>query len=424
MTLDRSKSPEFKIPEDIFLQNPSKRTLKNGVHLYFIPTPDIDAIRLEVNTDTQRSLLGLVDKKLTSFFTLNMIMEGTNKLSASELDDFFDHFASEVDVSSGFENNSIALLTTKKHFSEVLPVFRSLLTEATFPEKELAKRKSQKALNISLQREQNAARASQLFRKQLFGEDHPYGLISEESDVEIIERSDLVDYYQNSLWFNPEIFLTGNVDEVELNLIAEAMGSLQAIFTEKEPPIFQNISKPRAYEEKDKSLQSTIRIGCHLIPKCHPDYHALSVFNTILGGYFGSRLIKNIREEKGHTYGIYSSIGSLKNADYWVVMADVQKQYLEEVIIEIYKEIDLLKNKLVGIEELETVRNYMIGNFLSNFSSPFDLIGRFKSIHQAGLDHSFYKEKLDFIRRFTARDILEVGQKYFNRSDMIEVIVG
>lgn len=423
MTLDRSRSPEFQIPDDISLQNPIKRTLLNGVHLYFIPTPDIDAIRLEINTDTQRSS-GLMDKKLTSFFTLNMIMEGTNLLSASELDDFFDHFASEVDVSSGFENNSIALLTTKKHFSEVLPVFRSLLTEATFPEKELAKRKSQKALSITLQREKNDARASQLFRKQLFGEIHPYGLISEEHDVEIIERSDLVDYYQNSLWINPEIFLTGNVDEDELSMIAATLGSLKVDFTERKFPAFYNIPKGRQYEDKEKSLQSTIRIGCHLIPKNHPDYQALSVFNTILGGYFGSRLIKNIREEKGHTYGIYSSIGSLKNADYWVVMADVQKQYLEEVITEIYKEINLLKTELVGIDELETVRNYMIGNFLSNFSSPFDLIGRFKSIHQAGLDHSFYEEKLNFIRKFTAQDILEIGQKYFKKNDMIEVIVG
>ncbi|AFL82797.1 putative Zn-dependent peptidase [Belliella baltica DSM 15883] len=423
MTLDRSKSPEFQIPEDISLQNPIKRTLNNGVHLYFIPTPDIDAIRLEINTDTQRSL-DLVDKKLTSFFTLNMIMEGTKNLSASELDDFFDHYASEVEVSSGFENNSIALLTTKKHFSEVIPVFRTLLTEATFPEKELAKRKSQKALSISLQKEQNAARASQLFRSQLFGENHPYGLISDEYDVQIIEREDLVEYYENSLWYNPEIFLTGNVDEVELNMIADALGSLKVNFTEREFPAFNNIQKNRLYEEKEKSLQSTIRIGCHLIPKNHPDYQALSVFNTILGGYFGSRLIKNIREEKGHTYGIYSSIGSLKNADYWVVMADVQKQYLNEVITEIYKEINLLKTELVEKNELETVRNYMIGNFLSNFSSAFDLIGRFKSIHQAGLDQSFYEEKLDFIRTFTAQDILEVAQKYFNKSDMVEVIVG
>ncbi|MFD2037655.1 M16 family metallopeptidase [Belliella marina] len=423
MTLDRSKAPEFQIPENITLQNPIKRTLQNGVHLYFIPTPEIDAIRLEINTDTQRAL-NTDDKKLTSFFTLNMIMEGTKEKSASDLDDFFDHYASEVEVSSGFENNSIALLTTKKHFSNVFPVFRSLLTEATFPEKELAKRKSQKALSISLQREQNGARASQLFRRQLFGENHPYGLISEEYDVEIITREDLLDYYNHSLWYNPEIFLTGNVGEAELDMIAALLGSLDVNFTEQEYPLFENIAKDRLYEVKDKSLQSTIRIGCHLIPKSHPDYHALSVFNTILGGYFGSRLIKNIREEKGHTYGIYSSIGSLKNADYWIVMADVQKQYLNEVITEIYKEINLLKTELVGVDELETVRNYMIGSFLSNFSSAFDLIGRFKSIHQAGLDQNFYYEKLDFIRTFTAQDILEVGLKYFSRTDMVEVMVG
>lgn len=423
MTLDRSKTPEFLIPQDIHLPNPIKRTLPNGVHLYFIPTPEIDAIRLEINSETQNSS-NSADKKLTSFFTLHMMMEGTKSMDGSELDDFFDFYASEVEVHAGFENNSIALITTKKHFSKVIPVFRSLLTEATFPEKELAKRKSQKALNLSIQREKTAVRASQLFRQQLFGQDHPYGQIAEEADVESIQRDDLLKYYETSLLINPEIFLTGNVDAEELALIETYLGSL--IINKDNNPAYTFENKPtaRLYEDRKDALQSSIRIGCHLIPKSHPDYHALTVFNTILGGYFGSRLIKNIREDKGHTYGIYSTIGSLQGADYWVIMADVQKAFVNEVIEEIYKEINLLKTTPVSAEELEVVKNYMIGNFLSTFSSSFELINKFKSIHLAGLDMNFYEDKLDFIRDFKAEDILAVGQKYFLKDDLIEVIVG
>src|SRR5690606_23476629 len=125
----------------------------------------------------------------------------------------------------------------------------------------------------------------------------------------------------------------------------------------------------------------------------------------------GSRLIKNIREEKGHTYGIYSSIGSLTNSDYWLVMADVQKGYAEEVIEEVYKEIRLLQNEPIDTKELEVVRNYMIGNLLSSFSSPFDLMARFKNIHQQGLDYSFYEEQLEYIKSFTPEDIIRVGNK-------------
>jgi zinc protease len=423
MTLNRSQAPEFKIPEDISLPKPTKRTLKNGVHLFFIPTTAVDAVRLEINTDTQ-SMVGDLEKKLVAYFTLHLTLEGTKTKNSEVLDDFFDTYASEVDVISNFEHNGLSLLTTKKHFTKVLPVFRSLFTEATFPEKELIKRKSQKSLSISIQREKNSAQASQLFRNQLFGQNHPYGQIVTEEDVDAILREDLISFYETSLWINPEIFVTGNLDETDLKSIAQAFESLPVILKKIDSPVFVNKEKERIYENREKSLQSSLRIGCHLIPKNHPDYFALYVFNTFLGGYFGSRLIKNIREEKGHTYGIYSSIGSLKDADYWVVMADVQKQFLEEVIDEIYKEIDLLQNELISQEEMEVVRNYMIGNFLSNFSSAFDLIDRFKSIHQAGLDFGYFQRQLDFFRSFNREEILAVGKKYLKKENMIEVIVG
>jgi zinc protease len=146
--------------------------------------------------------------------------------------------------------------------------------------------------------------------------------------------------------------------------------------------------------------------------------------NTILGGYFGSRLIKNIREDKGHTYGIYSSIGGLRHTDYWVVMADVIKEHGEAVIEEVYKEIDKLKYEPVSAHELEVVRNYMVGKLLSQFSSGFELIGRFKSIHQAGLDFGFYQQHLEYILSATPEDIMEVSNKYLLREKMVEVIVG
>ncbi len=423
MILDRSKAPEFRIPEDISLKQPTKRTLKNGVPLYFIPAPEIDAIKLEINSDSQKNG-SIIEKKLAAYFTLHLTMDGTKNKSSAELDDFFDTYASEVEIVSNFEHNGLSLLTTKKHFAKVLPVFRELMTEAVFPEKELLKRKSQKTLSITIQKEQNGVRSSHLFRNQLFGPQHPYGQIATEKDVEEISREDLTEFYANSLWMNPEIFVTGNLDNDERDLIEKELESLPAVFVQTVSPHFKNTQQQRVHELRPKSLQCSLRIGCHLIPKTHPDYLALSVFNTILGGYFGSRLIKNIREEKGHTYGIYSSIGSLRNCDYWVVMADVQKQYVDEVIVEIYKELELLQTQLVPEGELEVVRNYMIGNFLSNFSSAFDLMERFKSIHQAGLDYGFYQDKLKFIRNFMAEDLLAVGHKYLNRETMVEVIVG
>ena len=423
MILDRSITPGFQIPKEISFPKPSIRTLSNGVPIYFIPTPEIDAIKLEINSDAD-SLYKNSDKKLVPSFALQMVMEGTKTKNAAELDDFFDTYATEVEPIMGFEHQGLSLLTTKKHFETVLPVFRELLTEAVFPEKELVKRKKQKALSISIHKEQNGHRASSLFRKVLFGEEHPFGQIAEESDVDLFEREDLAEYYQNELWTNPEIFLTGNIGENELNAIAQVFGNLPVRLTNKTPDGGFKNKYQVLREEKEKSVQSSIRIGCHMIPKTHPDYHSLLIFNTILGGYFGCRLIKNIREDKGYTYGINSSLGGLKTSDYWIVMADVIKEFSDKVIEEIYHEIETLQQIPVPVDEMETVRNYMVGKLLTQFSSSFDLIGRFKSIHQAGLDFSFFQEHLEHILNFNQEDIMAVGRKYFKRENMVEVIVG
>ncbi|WP_200976798.1 pitrilysin family protein [Echinicola sp. 20G] len=421
--LDRSKAPDFQIPEHIELIKPEKRTLKNGVPLYFIPTPEIDAIKLEVITESNKQLLPEEDG-LVPFFALHMLLEGTKTMSSPELDNFFDHYASEVDIISSFEQQGVSLLTTKKHFGKVLPIFRSLLTEAIFPEKELEKRKSQKALTIAIQHDQNSSRANQLYRKALFGDDHPYGFVAEERHVNGVNREKLIQYYEDKFLVSPEIFVIGNLNSFEIDEIAETFGNLTVAPSAKSMDQFIIWPEKRLTEFKEKAVQSSIRMGQHLIPKTHPDYHALTVFNTILGGYFGSRLIKNIREDKGHTYGIYSSIGSLEKSDYWVVMADVQKDFADDVINEVYLEIEKLKSTPIEKAELEIVRNYMIGHFLSNFSNAFDLINRFKSIHYAGLDYDFYESQLQYFRSFTPEQIMEVGQKYFDNKNIIEVIVG
>src|SRR5690606_25359330 len=256
------------------------------------------------------------------------------------------------------------------------------------------------------------------------GKSHPYGFVAEEADVRRIEREDLNHFYRNGFLVSPEIYVTGNLGDGELGEIDELFKDLKVTPGDDPLPLFEKPACKRVFEPNEKAVQSSIRMGQHLIPKSHPDYHALTVFNTLLGGYFGSRLSKNIREEKGHTYGIYSSIGSLKRSDYWMVMADVQQGFAEKVISEVYKEIELLKNVPIDRAELEVVRNYMIGHFLSNFSSPFDLISRFKSIHLYGLDYDFYEDQLTFIKNFRPEDIMRIGEKYFKRENILEVIVG
>lgn len=357
-------------------------------------------------------------------FTLQMLTEGTRTLSETQLSEFFDFHATEVHFTATYSHEGINLLTTKKHLLEVLPVFSSLFDQAIFPEDSLEKRKSQRKLSIRLEREKSASRASALFRKALFGESHPYGNEITEAHVDQVNRKDLLDYYQSQLWTETEFFLCGNLDSLELEQIEKMLDSLP--FQQEKTPgsLPPTSTSAKITEDRPDAFQSTIRLGAWSIAKNHPDFFALSVFNTILGGYFGSRLIKNIREDKGHTYGIFSSLAEIGDLNYWVIGADVQKAQREVVVEEIYKEINLLASEMISPDELEVVRNYLIGQMVSRFSSSFDLMDRFRAVHHSGLDFDFYREKLAFLRRFTAGDILAIGEKYFSTPNFTEVVVG
>ncbi|WP_339904023.1 insulinase family protein [uncultured Cyclobacterium sp.] len=373
MSIDRSLAPPYSIPEKIHLNPPEKRVLPNGTPIYYIPFPNIEAIKIEVvfpinNSKDQHS------NPLQPFFMLYMLLEGTKTMNSEKLDDFFDFHASEVDIISGYERQGLSLLTTKKHLLEVLPVFRSLFTEAVFPEKELKKRKSQKKLSISIKNEQTSARANQLIRKSLFEKDHPFGYQVNEDDVDAVQQNDLIAYYEKDFLLSPQIFLTGQLSEKDLKQIELLFSDLP--LSPKTPHLLPTglVQPSKLLEKKPEAVQSSIRIAKWMIPKSHPDYPALSVLNTLLGGYFGSRLIKNIREEKGYTYGINSFLGELNGNEYWMTVADVKGGYGEAVIQEVYKEIERLKTEPVPAGELEIIKNYLAGSILANFSSPLILI--------------------------------------------------
>ena len=218
MLLDRSKAPEFIIPADFELSAPQVRTLSGKRNLYFIPTPNLDAVKLEVLGKSQRLALPL-EKALVPSFTLQMLTEGTLELSESDLSEFFDFHATEVNPIVTYSHEGMSLLTTKNHLFEVLPVFTSLFDQATFPEERLEKRKSQRKLSIRMEREKSASRASGLFRQALFGNHHPFGHEISESHVDQTEQMDLIHYYQNQLWTETEFFLCGNLTQSDLELI-------------------------------------------------------------------------------------------------------------------------------------------------------------------------------------------------------------
>jgi predicted Zn-dependent peptidase len=266
------------------------------------------------------------------------------------------------------------------------------------------------------------------FRELLFGEMHPYGRNLYEKDIEKIEASQLKQFYQSAIHSRPcDILLCGSIDEDTLALVRNTFEripvSAQAAPEDSLKPLLPSHYGKDTLEKED-SLQSTIRIGKSLFTRKHPDYFKMLVLNEVFGGYFGSRLMKNIREEKGFTYGISSNLVTLRYEGFLVIGTDVKKEFTGLTLDEVYKEMEMLRNEPVGEEELQTVKNYMIGSFAGSLNSPFAIADNFKTIYFEGLTYDFFEHYIENILHTSAGDLVYLANTYLQPDSFLEVVVG
>ena len=268
------------------------------------------------------------------------------------------------------------------------------------------------------------------FLQQLFGEKHPYGKYAKLNDYNKVTSNDLIAFHKK--YYHPNnlrIIASGKItNEKTINLINKYFGD--KTWESKSLHKIVNYNLPLNQESKifipkKDAMQSSIRIGKILFNKKNPDYMGVSILNVILGGYFGSRLMTNIREKKGYTYGIGSGIISLKNSGYFFIASEVGANVREKAVVEIYKEIASLRNNFVSNAELNLVKNYMIGDLLRNIDGPFALSERFVGLFDYGLDfNEYYNKYIQTIKNITPEKILELANIYFTRDSFCETIAG
>jgi predicted Zn-dependent peptidase len=176
--------------------------------------------------------------------------------------------------------------------------------------------------------------------------------------------------------------------------------------------------------EKKDALQTALRIGKILFNKEHEDYIAFTILNTILGDYFGSRLMKNIREDKGFTYGIGSFLSEIRHTGYFIIATEVGKDFTEQTTEEIKKEIDRLQTELISDEELNLVRSYLLGQILKSADGPYATMDLYTAVEQHDMDLEFYNRYIHGIRTITPSELLEMARKYLNWDSFSVISVG
>ena len=424
-TLDRIKGPLSKAVPHIDLQQAKKYTLDNGIPVYVISSGFQELVKIEM---LYFNLQFDSKQPLVDSATNRMLQEGTKKYSAQQLADMVDYYGAFFETDENFDFCSIDLFTLNKYLEQTLPMVADMLYNPVFPQRELDVYIRNFKQRLQVDDEKVGSVARRKFNAIIFGKEHSYGYYVHGSDYENLKRDDLAAYHAAK--YDPRnctIIVSGLVPENCVALLNKNFGQHVATATnglKKVSIPFQPEVEKKQYIEKDGAIQSAIRIGKPFFNRRHPDYPGMAVLNTLLGGYFGSRLMSNIREDKGYTYGIGSAIVSMKQEGYFFISTEVGSDVTTKALDEIYTEIDLLKTELVEADELEMVRNYMLGTFLKSIDGAFQLAERFKSIHLSELDYGYYNRYLDKIRSIGPDELQELARKYLDTSGFYELVVG
>ncbi len=421
--LNRIIAPDSKQVEQINFIPPVLQNLANGIPVYTFNAGKQELVRIEfifsnVNWDPSKPLQAVVANSL--------INNGTKNLSAQQIAEHVDYYGAFLQTEYGADQIIITLYSLNKHLAAVLPILKSILNDSIFPQQELeifVQNQKQK-LQVNLQKNDFLARKS--FANTIFGKT-TYGSDISLDDYDAIKRDDLLAYYRAAFKANNcTIIAAGKFENKELVLLDQFFGkdwinnepSTLNQFTFSEP-VGQIISINRP-----EAVQSAIRMGKIVINRTHVDFPSLQILNTVLGGYFGSRLMANIREDKGYTYGIGSGIASLKDAGYFYIATEVGADVSNLALNEIYKEIDILRVELVGEEELNLVRNYMLGSMLGSLENIMSHADKFKNIHFSGLDYDYYSNYIATVKSISSEKLRLMANQYLDVNQFVQVVAG
>ena len=423
--LNRTKIPDLGKATPLDLKEPECLTLANGVEVFVIDVDEVAVTR--VDTVLQAGSVHQ-SKKLVADTVSNLLREGTKNLNSLQLAEKLDYQGAYFDVNVTKDTTALTLYTLTRHLPDLLPVMGEMLKEAVFPEEELhihlERRRQEFLVNI----EKVRYKASLEFNQLVFGKNTAYGQVLEAVDFDRLDRADLLNFYEE--YYVPEksyCILSGMVDESVKSLVEYHFGSGWQTSNHIEQPHlnYSTVDPLKAqFVEKKGSMQSAIRVGRQMVGKLHPDYNRFILLNTILGGYFGSRLMSNLREDKGFTYGVSSFVANYRHSGYFSVATEVNAEHTQSALDEIYKEIGLLREKRVSDEELSLVKNYIYGTFLRNFDGPFALAERFRAVKDFGLGFDFYRNSLEEILKINATDLIETASKYLQADDLYRLVVG
>jgi len=420
--IDRTHAPEISIPSSVPIAEAALRTMKNGVPVYTISAGTQEVVKIELifaagNISAEKTLIATA--------TNDLMDEGSLNFSSSEIAEALDYYGAYLHSENGADWSSHSMYSLNKFVEDTLPYFQEIITQPLFPLKETQTYRQQGKQRLLVNQGKVDYMARVQFSQALFGKEHPYGRKTEIEDYDLLSMESLASFhakqYKNGL---RAVFISGLVSS---NLVDKIINMLESMKCEKGVlPTIPLISYTpvKKFVEKEGAIQSAIRIGRRTFTREHPDFILFSVLNTILGGYFGSRLMANIREDKGYTYGIGSGLVSLDQEGYFFISTEVGADVREAAVKEIYHEIARLRDELVPEAELKLVKNFITGSFQRSIDGAFALAEKHKMLALNNLPISYLNDYLVKIKAISPAQLKECANRYLQAGDLCEIVVG
>lgn len=419
---DRLHAPLTSLPDRIDIPLAQRIDLPGGIPLISIRSGTQDLVKIEFVFAAGSARAARV---LTATACNDLLDEGTSTHTAAEVAELLDFYGAFLQSECGTEWASVSLFSLNKFVGETLPILEGILTQPAFPDSEIAlyAMQGKQRLQVALSKVDVLARRQ--FLSSLYGSNSAVGRMSVPDDYVLISRQSLVDFHRDH-YLNGlrAVFVSGLPDQALIDSISELIQRNGFKNQFKEIIGFSIPEPEERFIEKDDAIQSAIRIGRRLFGRQHPDYIPFSVLNTILGGYFGSRLMSNIREDKGYTYGIGSGVVPQCGDGYFFISTEVGASVREAAVHEIHAEMARLRDEQVSAEELSLVINYMTGAFQRSLDGPFALADRYKTIELNHLNIKYLNDYLGSLRSITADQILSLANTYLKDDAITCVIAG
>jgi predicted Zn-dependent peptidase len=394
--------PDFSLPQQY--------TLKNGVHVYSVFSPETETLKMEWVFDAGSVF---AQKVLQSAACAELLNKGTAKKTGYQINEALDYYGSYFSADSGRDEITLRLFTLRRFFSDVLPIVAELFFEAVYPEEEFSVWLDAKKSAFQINSQKTDYVASARFPSVLFGADSPYGTYLREGYFEGIHVDDARAYHRQLLKAPFRIFISGHAPDDWLTLTDTLFGEM---VQEKLPAVvpFSDsfIPQEKVFFPVENSVQHALVIGRRLLVREADEYARFMVTNTLLGGYFGSRLMSNLREKNGYTYGVSSYLSRMRFSDVWKISTDVGTEVAEAACREIFTEVDRLCGEKADNAEIQRVITYINGSFLRSFDGPQAIMDRFKTLVLYGLPLDFFETYTRRIQAVSAEDILATAQHY------------